>query len=202
MISTQERWEERYRVHGDMTVGRVTFDQSQFMWASKEAAEILCGCFETYEIRGKFGLDVGCGIGRMTRALSIACRNVVGIDIVPYAIERAKQLFPQGNFHLFDGQSIPFEDGKFDIVLSWTVLQHVRDGEIEPLAAEMRRVLSSGGNLILYENVSRIPDKEHIWFRPISEYRDLFKELMLSHLELKEPENEEGEVHALMVFKK
>jgi ubiquinone/menaquinone biosynthesis C-methylase UbiE len=202
MISTQERWEERYRVHGDMTVGRINFDESQYMWASKEAAETLCGCFESYEIRGELGLDVGCGIGRMTRALAVACRNVVGIDIVPYAIERAKQLFPRGNFHLFDGQNIPFEDGQFDIVLSWTVLQHVPDGEIKPLASEMMRVLSSGGNLILYENVSRIPDKGHIWFRPISEYRDLFDELMLSHLELKEPENEEGEVHALMVFRK
>lgn len=91
-------------------------------------------------------LDVGCGSGRsvdLFRSLA-PMASWVGVDIEDSPEVRARRR-DDAEFHTFDGESLPFEGGRFDIVYCAQVLEHV--GRPAPLLAEMARVLAPGGRL-------------------------------------------------------
>jgi SAM-dependent methyltransferase len=99
---------------------------------------------------GMRALDVGCGPGSITVGLAelVAPGEVVGIDIQPESIERARAAALEAKmsnvrFEVADCYRLPFPDGSFDVCYANSVLQHLR----EPVAAlmEMRRVLRPGG---------------------------------------------------------
>ena len=66
----------------------------------------------------------------------------IGID-VPGSPEAQGRTREDARFETFDGVSMPFEDGAFELVYCKQVLEHVRDPE--PLLAEVFRVLVPGG---------------------------------------------------------
>lgn len=86
-------------------------------------------------------LDIGCGDGFVLKKLLEKHRNikVLGIDISPVAIEKAKQ---NGiDCQLLDiTDRLPFEDNSFDSVLLLDVLEHMF--EPEPVLREAVRVAS------------------------------------------------------------
>jgi ubiquinone/menaquinone biosynthesis C-methylase UbiE len=100
-------------------------------------------------------LDVGCGPGGI--ALKIARRlpamRVTGVDFSANMIAaaeraaRAEKLDGQATFLVGDGNRLCFADGSFDLVLSNSVLHHLRD----PVAVldEMGRVATPGGIVLL-----------------------------------------------------
>lgn len=95
-------------------------------------------------------VDVGCGIGRMTRALAARVGHVHAIDVSAEMLERAREANPHLDnvtWHRGDGVSLrPLEDGSVDGVFSVVVFQHVPDPEITyGYVTEMGRVLRPGG---------------------------------------------------------
>ncbi|MBW3663701.1 MAG: class I SAM-dependent methyltransferase [Actinobacteria bacterium] len=101
-------------------------------------------------------LEIGCGVGRICRALADRFDTVIGVDISPRMIERARELVPDDRvrFIVGDGASLgPVEDASVDVVLSYTVFQHIPDPTI--VAAYIReaaRVLRPGGLLVVQWN--------------------------------------------------
>lgn len=99
-------------------------------------------------------LDIGCGTGGAGRLLvaEYAADRVVGIDIVPLLIERARRLGEQAGlgdrivFKLVESGPLPFMPATFDLVFTKDALLHMPD----KLAAlrEIRRVLRPGGLLL------------------------------------------------------
>jgi ubiquinone/menaquinone biosynthesis C-methylase UbiE len=67
------------------------------------------------------------------------------IDIDAEALVAARSAYPDFEFELFDGRRIPFDDAVFDLVVSWTVLQHVRPGLTEDVLADILRLLGPDG---------------------------------------------------------
>ena len=65
-----------------------------------------------------------------------------GLD-VPGSPEARDRTRRDARFETFDGVSMPFADGSFELVYCKQVLEHVRHPE--PLLAEVRRVLVPGG---------------------------------------------------------
>lgn len=115
--------------------------------AEKQAAFLL-----PYLRPGMSLLDCGCGPGSITLGLAkvVAPGAVVGVDIDPGEVERAKQLAAEqgiGNVQFETGNvyELPFADASFDAAFSNALLDHLRD----PVAAlrEMRRVLKANGVL-------------------------------------------------------
>lgn len=91
-------------------------------------------------------LDLGCGEGNsvdLFRALAPGSQWV-GLDVADSAEARMRTR-SDAEFHSFDGEHIPFEDGRFDLVYCVQVLEHVP--RPAPLLAEAARVLRPGGAL-------------------------------------------------------
>jgi ubiquinone/menaquinone biosynthesis C-methylase UbiE len=63
-------------------------------------------------------LDLGTGTGDAARAMLARWPDaeVVGVDIAPAMLERARHKVPQASFQVADASSLPFPDGHFDLV--------------------------------------------------------------------------------------
>lgn len=103
-------------------------------------------------------VEIGSGLGRVCAALADRYDRVVGIDVAAGMVERARQLVttPSVAFELGDGVSLrPVPDGAADLVLSFTVFQHLlRPSVIEGYITEAARVLRSGGVFVFQWNSS------------------------------------------------
>lgn len=110
-------------------------------------------------------LDVGCGPGSFTRLIAEAVGpdgRVVGVDAAPemiaYASRKAKTMH-NCHFQVGAAESLPFDPGSFDVVVSSLMLHHLPDEE-RPLALrEMRRVLVPQGRIMIAD--VRAPDRGH-----------------------------------------
>jgi SAM-dependent methyltransferase len=104
---------------------------------------------ETYT-RGKRVLDFGCGSGYGSARIAESAAHVTAVDVAPDAVEFARSRFQRDNlsYQAIDPAApLPFEDDAFDVVLSFQVLEHVRD--TAHYLSEVRRVLAPGGRFVL-----------------------------------------------------
>jgi SAM-dependent methyltransferase len=93
-------------------------------------------------------LDVGCGEAQLTAAIAGAGFEVVGIDVAEEPLLRARAREPGLDLRLVDPQAPwPLADGAFDAVWAGETIEHVLD--TAGWLSELRRVLRSGGTLLL-----------------------------------------------------
>jgi SAM-dependent methyltransferase len=95
-------------------------------------------------------LDIGCGVGRLTRPLAARAAQVYGIDISAEMLDRARVHHSDlTNVHWLhgDGRSLqPVADASIDACVSHVVFQHIPDPSITiGYFREMGRVLKGGG---------------------------------------------------------
>ncbi len=94
-------------------------------------------------------LDFGCGVGRVTQALARHFDRVDGVDIAPSMIAQARRLNRHGDrcvYHVNDRPDLAiFPDGRFDLVYSVYVLQHMEPRYSRGYVAEFVRLLAPGG---------------------------------------------------------
>jgi len=107
---------------------------------------------------GEHVLDVGCGTGVLTRlaAQEVGSEGeVIGIDASAEMIQVAKRcavkVHSKANFQLGVVESLPFEDERFDIVLSSMMLHHLPPELKVTGLREIFRVLKSGGRLMVID---------------------------------------------------
>jgi|GEM_PF-3134768 SAM-dependent methyltransferase len=111
-------------------------------------------------------LEVGCGFGRLSPTFAARSDTHVPIDINPEALAEAQVAYPHLRFQLVDGNDLPFPDDSFDLVTTWSVLQHIPPHKIGHALAEIRRVLAPGGIILMCEE-TRNPGQpfRHVWHR-------------------------------------
>jgi SAM-dependent methyltransferase len=95
-------------------------------------------------------LDIGCGIGRLTRVLAERAAHVHAIDVSAEMLQRARELnahLTNVTWHHGDGTTLhPVEDASIDAVVSHVVFQHIPDPQVTlGYVREMGRVLEPGG---------------------------------------------------------
>jgi ubiquinone/menaquinone biosynthesis C-methylase UbiE len=94
-------------------------------------------------------LDLGCGIGRVTRYVAPLCREIWAVDVsetmLQFARERLAEL-PNVRFLLGRGTALPeIDTASVDFAYSLLTLQHVEREHAFRLLRELRRVLRDGG---------------------------------------------------------
>jgi SAM-dependent methyltransferase len=106
--------------------------------------------------RDEVAVEIGSGLGRVCRALAPRFERVIGVDISEEMVRRAHELVPAPNvtFQVGDGASLAgIADASVDLVLSFTVFQHIPDVEvIDGYLAEAGRVLREGGVAVFQWN--------------------------------------------------
>ena len=100
-------------------------------------------------------LDSGTGAGTLALALAPLVREVVGVDIVPELLERARALAPANvTFVEGDATSLPFEDSSFDLACSRRTLHHI--ARPERAVAELVRVTRPGGKVFVDDQIAPV----------------------------------------------
>jgi SAM-dependent methyltransferase len=98
-------------------------------------------------------LDFGCGVGRLTAALSSHFDSVIGVDIAPSMIDHARRMHRANRRCRFLFNDQPdlslFDDDSFDLVYSGLVLQHMAPALADSYLREFARVVRPGGAIVL-----------------------------------------------------
>src|SRR4051794_8659427 len=97
-------------------------------------------------------LDVGCGIGTMHDHLKDAFQTIYGVDVSGAAIETARVRNPQNEYRVMDGECVPYESGRFDIVLTVCVLHHIELSKRQGFMRELKRLARPGGLVCVIEH--------------------------------------------------
>jgi len=104
----------------------------------------------------ELAIEIGSGLGRVCLALADRFHRVIGIDISPEMVRRARELVTDErvSFEIGNGSSLaPVPDGGADLVLSFTVFQHIPDPRvIDGYLREAARVLKKGGLFVFQWN--------------------------------------------------
>jgi SAM-dependent methyltransferase len=147
------------------------------IWASGSPYETYVGRWSRLVARellawlavpsGSRWLDVGCGTGALSETIlgEAAPGEVVGCDpsagFIGYAVERIKDR--RARFRVADARSLPFEDARFDAVVSGLVLNFIADPRRG--LAEMVRVARTGGVVAAYvwDYAGEMQLMRHFW---------------------------------------
>jgi len=104
---------------------------------------------------GERVLDLGCGTG----TLALMAREtqpgieIEGLDADPKVLRSARSKTRDAaasiDFHQGMSTDLPFENARFDVVLSTLFFHHLRDADKRTTAQEVARVLKPGGRLVV-----------------------------------------------------
>jgi SAM-dependent methyltransferase len=140
------RWDlDEFFRSGEAEIGRLTADMQRL----------------GYPVKRERALDFGCGVGRLTRALSPHFRRCYGVDVSAPMVNAGRKLnapFPNCEFVLNGDPDLRmFPSGHFDLIYSVLVLQHQPTRvAIAAYVADFARVLAPGG-LLVCQIPSHIP---------------------------------------------
>jgi SAM-dependent methyltransferase len=107
---------------------------------------------------GKAVLEVGCGAAIDLARFAKGGARATGIDLTASGIALARANFEQqglaGDFHVANGEQMPFPDNSFDFVYAHGVVQYT--AQPQKLVDDCRRVLKPGGTALfqVYNRVS------------------------------------------------
>ena len=133
-------------------------------------------------------VDSGTGAGTLALALAPLVREVVGVDVVPELLDRARKDAPANvTFVEGDATNLPFETGSFDLSCTRRTLHHI--AHPEPAIAELARVTAPGGRVFVDDQIApvdplaaldldrfeRARDPSHTRTLPDVDFRQLFE---------------------------
>jgi ubiquinone/menaquinone biosynthesis C-methylase UbiE len=133
-------------------------------------------------------LDSGTGAGTLALALAPLVREVVGVDVVPELLARAREGSP-GNVTFVEGDAtrLPFDSATFDLSCSRRTLHHIAHPELA--ISELVRVTAPGGRIFVDDQIApvdplaaleldrfeRARDPSHTRTLPDTDFRQLFE---------------------------
>lgn len=106
-------------------------------------------------------LEIGSGLGYVTKSLRASGYNAVGIDVSSEAVEIAKASF--GDYYQVEDLFLKAEkDERFDYVLMMDVIEHV-ENPVAFVEAALKLVAEGGELLITTPNKSSAPASISVW---------------------------------------
>lgn len=125
-------------------------DEAAFWRGGEESLSRLLSVLGVELATGQTVVDIGCGVGRLTRPLAASAARVIAIDVSREMLDEAQRLNPElDNVEWIhgDGESLrPIADSSVDACISHVVFRHIPDPAVTlEYIREMGRVLRPGG---------------------------------------------------------
>lgn len=92
-------------------------------------------------------LDAACGTGRHAAYLAELGHQVVGVDLTPEMLARARERVPEAEFQVGDLRELPAKDASFELIVCGLALSHLP--VLNDPIRELARVLAPGGRLVI-----------------------------------------------------
>jgi ubiquinone/menaquinone biosynthesis C-methylase UbiE len=90
-------------------------------------------------------IDFGCGPGQTTKFLfDCGMKDIVGTDISPAMIAKAKELNPHIHFEIADMLNLHYKDNSFSSAIAFYAIVNFTFDEVKIAFKEINRVLSEG----------------------------------------------------------
>lgn len=150
----QAFWDARARENAmyfvDNTLDYRDPDIERFWHEGERAVQVILDAVGARIEPGYHVVEIGCGVGRLTRALAAQAASVTAFDVSPEMLERARSAHPDLDTVRWvqgDGTSLAgIADASADVCFSHVVFQHIPDPAITlGYVREMGRVLRPGG---------------------------------------------------------
>jgi SAM-dependent methyltransferase len=157
-------------------------------------------------VDGSRVLDLGCGAGHFTRAMTVAGASAIGVDANYEIVQLARTFASPGlvQFNVGSVESLPYRDASFDAALSISVLQYV---DWRTAIRDCRRVLTAGGRACFVEHLAGHPlaqayrklrrslvpydpgltPRRHITAEELTEFRTVFREVQIAFYHVSTP---------------
>lgn len=136
--------------------------------------------FKQVDFKNKTVLEIGSGPGaNLKEVYDMGAAEIKGVDIAQEMIDLSRSILPYKNIEItkVDGNRLPFNDKRFDIVFTSTVLQHNTDeAMLRNVINEFCRVTKT--TAVIFEKIekNKISGTELCLGRPVSYYQQLFEE--------------------------
>ena len=140
--------------------GESPWKEDEFFREGAEHWKALWPPWQSYGVTTKACLEVGCGVGRMTRQLAGVFDQVYALDVSEGMITAAKASAISENveYHLTDGVNIPLTEQSVTAVFSMHVLQHLKTTDLQ--VEYFRRIhatLKPGGTMLVHLPIYKFP---------------------------------------------
>lgn len=123
-------------------------------------------------------LEVGYGrLGALGTLVSwgVPAADLHGIEMDPRRAAAAQAALPGADLRVGDARRMPWADGRFGLVVTWTVFSSILDDAArQAVATEIVRVLRPGGALLYFDFAWNNPGNPHVRGVPSAEVRRLF----------------------------
>jgi ubiquinone/menaquinone biosynthesis C-methylase UbiE len=119
-------------------------DYNTYVQRAKYRAEMV---EKIHQTKNEVVLDFGCGLGGVLHFVDAS--NKIGVDISNEMLKLAREIYPDAEYLITDGELIPVATDYVDTVYSLLVLQHISPKSIKEILKEMYRVLKYKGTAIL-----------------------------------------------------
>lgn len=98
-----------------------------------------------------FGAGVGASVPHWNEAFPVS--SLTCLDVSERSLAIARERYPDvAEFRSFDGVTLPFDPGSFDVAFAACVFHHIDAAQHVPLLRELRRVLRDDGRLFVFEH--------------------------------------------------
>ncbi len=138
------------------------FSQQAAHWGAMSVPDDLQAILQRVELSPDARvLDVAAGSALLGRALARRAKEVVAVDITPEMLAGGREAAARDGianitFLQAEAESLPFEDGSFDLVVTRFSLHHV--AEPQRVVDEMVRVARGRGRVLLIDML--VPDDD------------------------------------------
>jgi SAM-dependent methyltransferase len=196
----QNYWDQRAARFGERSVVNIN-DNSSLEEITNFQEGVIFPILKAHLLGNeKTILDFGCGPGRFTAKLAkITGARAFGADTTKKLVELARKNDDLSNYFLIKKNKLPLADFSIDVVWICLVMGGIPQEKLTAVVAEINRVLTSNGLMVLIENTS-IASGSNFWScRSTEEYFKLFE-----FIDLKETGNykELGHDISIMIGRK